>query len=94
MIINATQNLQVSISELEQKRIVCDFLYKQFQWSENHFIKDGKVMKRVEYSTSHSWTDDEFCKEASEQDYFVAGLLKLIKKTLDVKIKNINIQHD
>jgi hemerythrin len=80
MEINITQYTKACISTEEQKRITLDYLYRNFRWSKNHFIEDEQVMKKMEYATSHPWTEEEFVREAQEDDYFVAGLIKLINK--------------
>lgn len=80
MEINVTQHTKVCISSEEQKRIALQYLYLNFKWSKDHFIEDGSVMQRVEYATSHRWTEEEFVREAKEDDYFVAGTIKLIDK--------------
>jgi len=80
MEIHATQHLKVQISDQEQKRIVLEYFYSKFKWKKDYFIKNGQVMEDVEYSTSHRWTDEEFVREAQEDDYFVAGIIKLINK--------------
>lgn len=80
MEIHATQHLKVQISDQEQKRIVLDYLYKHFKWGKDFYIKDGNVMESVEYCGSHCWDEQKFRRKATEEDYFVAGIMKIIKK--------------
>jgi hypothetical protein len=80
MEINVIQHVKACISSEQQKRITLQYLYLNFKWSKNHFIKDGSVMQDVEYATSHRWTEEKFVREAEEDDYFVAGIIKLIDK--------------
>lgn len=80
MEIHATQYLKVHISDHEQQRIVLDYLYKHFKWGENFYIKDGNVMECVEHCGSHCWDEQEFRREATDEDYFVAGIIKIFKK--------------
>lgn len=71
---------QVDIPDYEVKRIALEFIYKKCGWNKDYFIKDGKVYEDVEYATSHRWTDQEFVREATEEDFFVAGVIKILSK--------------
>lgn len=80
MEIHATQHLKVQISDQEQKRITLDYLYKHFNWKKDFYIKDDNVMECVEHCGSHCWDEQEFRRAATEEDYFVAGVIKMINK--------------
>jgi hypothetical protein len=42
------------------------------------FIKDQKLMIKLEYTGSHKWTDDEIIRDASDEDKIILDAVKLI----------------
>jgi len=68
------------INSLEHKRLTLDYINKYLNWGENHFIKDDKVFERRLCHTTHSFYLDYEVREASDEDYFVAGVVEMIKK--------------
>jgi hypothetical protein len=80
MKINAAVNMDVEISNAQQKQICLSYLYDFFQWKFNYDIFDENVVETVLMGGSHSWSDTRIVREADEKDYFICGVLKLLKK--------------
>jgi hypothetical protein len=78
MKIKALQQLELEISEQEHKHVALEYLYKAFDWKSEYFIEDEKVCQKKTYHSSHSWEGVEKIRDATEQDYFVAGVIKMI----------------
>lgn len=76
MEIEATQFIKVILSEEQQKQVAINYLCGKYNWDRGYWIQDGWVMKVQKYSTSHSWTEDVRVRQATELDYFVAGVMK------------------
>lgn len=68
--------VKAKISECEQRKVAMAFLCDKFNWKKSYYIKDDCVMDLVEYHTSHAWFQEEKVREATEMDYFVAGVFK------------------
>jgi hypothetical protein len=76
MTINST--IKTEISESEHKRLALEYIYKYLNWDSGYFIEDEKVCQKKTYHSSHSWDGVEKIRDATEQDYFVAGVIKMI----------------
>jgi hypothetical protein len=74
--ISATKVEEVNISDNEANRITILVLERKFKIEKTDFIKDGKLLREVEYRTSHSWSDTEVVREATELDHAVLSVLK------------------
>lgn len=82
MKIKATQNLELEISEAEQKRVCLEFLYKNFAWGEGYFVSDSNnyVYCPKTFYSSHSFNSDVFIREADDFDKNLYDLIKKIKQ--------------
>jgi hypothetical protein len=71
----------VEIGESERMRIARESFYTAlkkcgYDWSCSHFIRDAKVYVTQTYTSSHTWSTDEFKRDATETDLFIVELLK------------------
>lgn len=80
MKINATAQLEVSISDAQEEEIALNYLSKALDWKVNYFIEDSKVCYTATYFSSHSWNSVKIVREASEKDFFAAGVFKILKQ--------------
>lgn len=80
MKISATQNLELEITQEEQKRICLEFLYQKFNWKSNYFLgNDGKIYCPQTFYSSHSFSNDVLIREATDDDGVLAHLILKIK---------------
>lgn len=67
----------VRLDERTQKQICISFLRKALKFSEDYYIKDGKVIHSYSY---RSWTEEDFVRDATEEDYALVTVLKALWK--------------
>ncbi len=75
-----TGQVSITISPEDEKQIALEYLCKEFDWSKDHFIEDGKVKQRVTKHTTHSWEVVETVREADELD-----------KSVDFIVRSLNL---
>jgi len=80
MKINATQHIEVEISESEVHRIMVNKLKKIGGWSDDYYIDMNAnpgpaLMYRETFHTSHSWTETIFVRTATELDLAINIIL-------------------
>jgi hypothetical protein len=68
----------IDISKEDAKNIVLNYIYDEFGITPLMFIKDQKLMIKLEYTGSHKWTDDEIIRDASDEDKIILDAVKLI----------------
>lgn len=73
--------MDVTLTDFQLKEISKKYLSQILDWKENYYISsDGKVCYNAVYYSSHSWGAEKEVRQASEQDYFAAGIFKLINQ--------------
>lgn len=80
MKIIAQTEVEVILSEDQIKSLAMSYLYKTLDWKNSYFIDNDKVCDTFSCGGSHSWNDVKFIREATEEDYFAAGIFKILKK--------------
>lgn len=75
MEVNGTKTIceMVTISDLETKRVAVEAIMKAFNIPDSKrgstvLIVGDDLVERVTYYTSHSFTEDEFIRKATEED--------------------------
>lgn len=81
MQITATQTLNLTISKEEQKRIAVQTLREAAKWFPDQFVKDGQLIQRETFHTTHVWTEDSVVRDATELDLATDLLIKHILST-------------
>jgi len=80
MKINCTQHIQAEISWQEQLDITEKTLRKLYGWTDKAYVSvDGRLVQNVEYATSHSWTEQEEIREATEGDKALQMIINSLK---------------
>ena len=80
MKINCTQHIQAEISWQEQLDITEKTLRKLYGWTDKAYVSvDGRLVQRVEYATSHAWTEQEEIREATEGDKALQMIINSLK---------------
>lgn len=77
-----TQQVKIEISDYEAKKIALNYIRKRFDFKEDYWIKDGKLLERHEYGGSHSWSEDEFVREATADDILIYSMINKINSQL------------
>lgn len=72
--------ISIEINEAEQSKIARESFYAAlkkcgYDWSDSHFIHDGKVYVTMTYSGSHTWSTEDFKRDATETDRLLVQLL-------------------
>lgn len=67
----------VRLDERTQKQICISFLRKALKFGEDYYIEDGKVIRSYNY---RSWTEEDFVRKATEEDYALDIVLKALRK--------------
>lgn len=80
MKIKGQTTTEIEVDDREMKKIVLKYIYDNFDWGENFYINGGDVVERKVFHTTHSWTNNVLKRGATEKDYFVCGMVELIKK--------------
>ena len=81
MRIRGTQNTEVWITDSQVEEMGIDYICKICGIYKNDYIKDGRLMREVEYHGSHSyWETENVCKATKLQINGVE-LLKAIKNS-------------
>lgn len=80
MKIIAQTDIEVTLSEKQLESIAMDYLCRSLNWQSNFFIKDEKVCHPIYFVGSHSWEETKIVRDATEEDYFAAGVLKILKR--------------
>jgi hypothetical protein len=80
MKIKGQTTTEIEVDDREMKKIVLKYIYENFDWGEDYYIKNGDVMERKVFHTTHSWSNLVLKRGASEKDYFIYGMVELIKK--------------
>jgi hypothetical protein len=70
----------VEIGEMERMRIARESFYAAlkkcgYDWGPSHFIHDDKVYVTKIYSGSHTWSTEDFKRDATETDRLLVQLL-------------------
>jgi len=77
-----TQYVDVHLTNNNIDDIFLKKLYNLYNWKTSYYVKDGKVMEKVEYHTSHSFEIEETVRDASEEDYEAYEIINKIKEKL------------
>ena len=80
MKINATAQMEVSLTDVQVREISLNYLSSVLDWKDNYFIEDEKVCYNATYFSSHSWTSVKIVREASDEDYFTDAIFKILKQ--------------
>ena len=78
--------VEIEINSLEQKRIVLNYIYQNFNWGKDFFIKENKLTKTLSVyniiyydSGSRNWEEEVFIRKATEQDIMTNSFVEAIK---------------
>ena len=77
--INYTEYKKTHIDEHEANRIALEVISNITKVPVNSYIKDKFLCIDAEYHTSHSWTDTEELRTATEFDKFLVELYGKLK---------------
>jgi len=75
-----TGQVSITISPEDEKQIALEYLYKEFGWSEDYFVKDGMVKERVTNHTTHSWEEVLTLREADQLDTSVDFIVRSLNQ--------------
>jgi hypothetical protein len=70
------QSVEIELDDAEARRFVCEYLCKYFGWQNGYFIEDDNVREMVEYATSHTWSEKETVRKATQVDKALQTILK------------------
>lgn len=78
MVIQATQEVSVSLDNKQQKAIASDYLRKSIDWKDNYFVneEDGWVYENRECHTTHSFEITARVRKANREDLVLNDILK------------------
>lgn len=74
-----TGQIKITISPEEERKIALEYLYKELDWSEDHFIEEGVVKRNLTNHTTHSWEEVQTLREAEDTDEAINLLCKQLK---------------
>lgn len=80
MKIDVNTTFEVELDTKTKKKITEKTLEEIFDIPRDAYIKDKKLVREVEYYTSHSWFEIETIREATESDILYFKLQKELKK--------------
>jgi hypothetical protein len=72
--------VEVILDKEEEKRIARESFYAAlkkcgYDWGPSYFINDNKVYVTKTYSGSHTWSTEDFKRDATETDRLLVQLL-------------------
>jgi hypothetical protein len=72
--------VEVILDKEEEKRIARESFYAAlkkcgYDWGPSHFIHNDKVYVTKTYSGSHTWSTEDFKRDATETDRLLVQLL-------------------
>jgi hypothetical protein len=76
MKVTGTQQVQIDLCDKEAKRLVVEYLCKYFDWKVGYFLEDDYIKERVKYTTSHTWTETETVRKATQTDKHLYTIFK------------------
>lgn len=79
-----TSEIQIEIDSLQQKGIVLKYIYNNFNWGEDFFIKENKQTKtpcvyNINYYGLRNSIEEVFLREASSEDMIIDSAVRAIK---------------
>ena len=80
MKIIAQTDVEVTLSDQQVASIAMDYLCRSLNWQLNFFIKDEQVCHPIYFNGSHSWEETKIVRDATEEDYFIASVFKILKR--------------
>jgi hypothetical protein len=82
MKITGTQQIELTISDAEKRRITIETLMEFAGWEKNTYIsEEGKLIKTNYYSGSHTFADIAELRDATDLDKAVNTIISLVKST-------------
>lgn len=81
MKIKANTQVEVELTEDEQKNIALEYLYKLYNWKKGYYISNENVRQVVTIHGHDAWSDDIHIRYATDDDYVVGGLICKIKNS-------------
>ena len=76
MVIKATQEVNVELSDEQQKIVALEYIFKQTAWKSSYYIKDGWVYEEQTCHTTHSFELQKKIRKANEEDTLINEILK------------------
>lgn len=78
MVIHATQEINVSLDEAQQRRVAIDYLRNAADWKESYYVSedDGWVYDDKECHTTHSFNVQVKVRKANREDLVLNNIIK------------------
>lgn len=82
MKITGTQQIELTISDAEKKRIAIETIKELAGWAKGTYVsREGKLMKSNYYHSSHLFTGQEELRDATDLDKAVSTIIAAIVST-------------
>jgi len=76
MVIKATQEVNVELSDEQQKIVALEYIFKHADWKSNYYVKDGWVYENETCHTTHSFDLQKKIRKANGEDSLIDEILK------------------